>query len=169
LKHKSHLPPIEELGKTISMEQLLEKIQQHINERQEKVEATTKVTIGLMEEQLVQPTKVQTMIQEFMATLVRYMKSLIDNSSSHKDALKELLYHGIISLDDKYEVWEAYIKYKGAWIRQNRKFGFANNYILLCLFPTAINFILIITHVNIIEGEAERFCNCFLWNSRRHF
>jgi hypothetical protein len=42
LTHKSHLPPIEELRKTITMEHLLEKIQQNINQRWERVEATTK-------------------------------------------------------------------------------------------------------------------------------
>jgi hypothetical protein len=58
------------------MEHLLEKIQQNINQRWERVEATTKVTIELMEEHLIQPAKVQTMIQAFMATLTRDMKTL---------------------------------------------------------------------------------------------
>jgi hypothetical protein len=112
LTNKSYLTPNEELGKTISMEKLVKKIQQHINQRLEKDEATMKVTIGLMEEHLIQPTKVKTMIQAFMATLVRDMKALTDNSTSHDAALEEILYQRIISLNGKYEVWVRYVNDK---------------------------------------------------------
>jgi hypothetical protein len=54
------------------------------------------------------------MIQAFMSTLAKDMKTLTDNSTSHEVALKELLYRMIITLDDQYEVWAAYVKDKGA-------------------------------------------------------
>jgi hypothetical protein len=47
-----------------------------------------------------------------MANLERDMKNLIGNLESHEAALKDILYHNIISLDGQYEVWEAYVKDK---------------------------------------------------------
>jgi hypothetical protein len=95
------------------MEQLLEKIQQSTNHRQEVTEAATKVTIELMEQHLVQPTKVHTMIQAFMATLVKDMRTLNENTTSHEVALEELSYRRVISLYDQFEVWTTYIRDKG--------------------------------------------------------
>jgi hypothetical protein len=63
-----------------------------------------KVTIELMEKHLVHLTKVHAMIQEFMATLEKDMKTLTDNIASHEASLEELLYRRIISLNDQYEV-----------------------------------------------------------------
>jgi hypothetical protein len=93
------------------MEQLLRKNPTTHKPKMEKVEVSTKVTIGLMEEHLVQSAKVQMMIQEFMATLERDMNTLMENSSP--PPLKEILYRMIISLDGQYKVWEAYVKDKG--------------------------------------------------------
>jgi hemerythrin superfamily protein len=71
-----------------------------------------KVTIELMEEHLIQPTKVQTMIQAFMATLTRDMKTLTDNSTSHTTSLEELLYRRVISIEGQYQVWATYVRDK---------------------------------------------------------
>jgi hypothetical protein len=94
------------------MKQVFEKIKYNMNYRPERAQATTKVTIELMEENLIQPTKVQTMIQEFMATLTRDMKNLIDNSTSHTTNLEELLYQIFISIESQYQVLEACVRDK---------------------------------------------------------
>jgi hypothetical protein len=82
-----------------------------MNQREED-QATMKVTIELMEEHLVQPTKTQTMIQDFMANLTRDMKLFHNNSTSHATTLEELLYHRVISIEGQHEVWEAYVRDK---------------------------------------------------------
>jgi len=140
------------------MEKLLEKIQQHINQRQMKIEATTKMTIELMEEHLIQSAKVQMMIQAFMTTMARDIKTLTKNLASQEVSLKEFLYCRIISLNDQYKVWEAYIKDKKAWIRQSINSEFANNFFLFFLFPTIFSFVLISKLVNNdSQGEDEGF------------
>jgi hemerythrin superfamily protein len=83
-----------------------------MNQRQEDAQAATKVTIDLMEEHLIQPTKTQTMIQDFMANLTRDMKTLSNNSTSHATSLEELLYHRVISIEGQHEAWEAYVRDK---------------------------------------------------------
>jgi hypothetical protein len=87
LTHKCHLPPIARENHHDG--ETPQKIQQRTSQRLEVTEATTKVTIKLMEQHLVQPSKVHTMIQAFMATLEKDMKTLTNNSTSHEAALKE--------------------------------------------------------------------------------
>jgi len=66
----------------------------------EIVESDTKVTMELMEQHLIQTTKVHIMIQAFMATLEKYMKTLTNNTSLHEDSLEEIPYCIFISLYD---------------------------------------------------------------------
>jgi hypothetical protein len=66
-----------------------------------------------MEQHLVQPAKFHTMIQAFLATLAKDMKTLTNNLASHEATLEELSYHRVISLYGQYEVWAAYVKDKG--------------------------------------------------------
>jgi hypothetical protein len=87
-------PSLEELGKTLIMEQLIEKVQQSTSHRREVIESTSKVTMDLIEQHLIQPTKVHTMIQGFMATLEKDMQNLNDNTTMHEATLEEL---GILS------------------------------------------------------------------------
>jgi hypothetical protein len=94
------------------MEKFLEKIQQSTSKRWEVTETTTKVMKELMEQHLVQPTKVHTMIQVFMATLTKDMRTLSDNTTTHEATLEELIYCRIVLLDDQYEVWETYVRDK---------------------------------------------------------
>jgi hypothetical protein len=65
--------------------------------------------MDLIEQHLIQPTKVHTMIQVFMATLAKDMKTLNDNTTMHEASLEELAYHQIISLYDPLEIWTTYI------------------------------------------------------------
>jgi hypothetical protein len=83
-----------------------------MNKRQEDVQVSTKVTIELMEEHLILPTKTQTMIQSFMVNLTREMKTLSNNSTSHGDTLDELLYHRVISIEGQHVVWATYVRDK---------------------------------------------------------
>jgi hypothetical protein len=57
----------------------------------EITESTTKVTMDLIEKHLIQPTKVHTMIQAFMATLEKDMQTLNDNTTMHEATLEELV------------------------------------------------------------------------------
>jgi hypothetical protein len=72
-------------------------------------EATTTVTMDLIEQHLIQPTKVHTMVQAFMATLSKYMQTLDDNVAMHTTTIEELAYHRLISLYDQLEIWVAYL------------------------------------------------------------
>jgi hypothetical protein len=54
------------------------------------------------------------MIQAFMATLARDMKTLTDNSTSHTTILEGILYHRVISINEQYDVWDAYARDKDA-------------------------------------------------------
>jgi hypothetical protein len=54
--------------------------------------------MDLIEQHLIQPTKVHTMIQAFMATLSKDMQTLDDNIAMHTTSLEELAYHRISTL-----------------------------------------------------------------------
>jgi hypothetical protein len=71
-----------------------------------------RVTNALMDEHLIKPTKAQSLIQSFLATLKRDMKILSQNSTTHEVTLEYLLFRRIISISDYHEVWEAYIRDK---------------------------------------------------------
>jgi hypothetical protein len=49
-----------------------------------------------------------------MATLVKDMQTLSDNTTMHKASLKELAYHWIVALYDQLEMWTTYIRDKSA-------------------------------------------------------
>jgi hypothetical protein len=80
--------------------------------RKEVIELATKVTMDLIEQHLIQPTKFHTMIQEFMATFSKDMQTLKDNMTMHTTALEELAYHRVMSLYDQLEIWKTYVRDK---------------------------------------------------------
>jgi hypothetical protein len=94
------------------MEELVDKVQDSTNHRRKVTESATKVTIDLIEKHIIQPTRVHTMIQAFMATLSKDMQVIEDNIAMHVATLEELLYRRIISLYDQLEVWTVYLKDK---------------------------------------------------------
>jgi hypothetical protein len=105
-------PQLEELGKNLIMEELVDKIQDNTSHRWEVTESTTKVTMDLIEQHLIQPTKVHTMVQAFMATLSKDMQTLDDNIAMHTTTLEEMAYHRLISLYDQLEIWTIYLRDK---------------------------------------------------------
>jgi hypothetical protein len=85
---KCHPPHTDELRKIDTMEQLLDKIQKNTNHIHEVTKVATKETIELMGQHLIQPAKVHTMIQEFMATLAKDMRTLSHNIVVHEASLE---------------------------------------------------------------------------------
>jgi hypothetical protein len=56
--------------------------------------------MDLIEQHLIQPTKVHTMVQAFMTTLEKYMQTLDDNVVMHMSTIEELAYKRLVSLHD---------------------------------------------------------------------
>jgi len=50
------------------------------------------------------------MIQAFMASLIRDMKTLSNNTTSHATFLEEILYQIVISIGGQHQVWETYMR-----------------------------------------------------------
>jgi hypothetical protein len=75
-------------------------------------QGATTVTTDLIEQHLIQPTKVHTMVQAFMATLSKDMQTLDDNVAMHTTTIEELAYRRLISLHDQLEIWVAYLRDK---------------------------------------------------------
>jgi hypothetical protein len=98
LAHKIHLPQIEELGKLKTDEQSFSEVEQNMKQRQIDARVVTKVTVDLMNDHLVKPTRAQNMIQAFMENLNRDMKTLSQNATTHEVALESLLFHIIVSI-----------------------------------------------------------------------
>ena len=89
----------------------MDKVQDSTSHRKPIVETTTMVTTYFIEH-LLQPTKVQTMIQDFMATFSKDMSPLEDNIVMHNATLEGLIYRKIRSLCDQLEVWTTYLRDK---------------------------------------------------------
>jgi hypothetical protein len=106
------LPQLDELGKNMVMEELVDKVQDNTNHRRSVIETTTTITTDLIEQHLLQPIKLHTMIQAFMETLLKYMSTLEDSIAMHNATLEELAYHRIKSLYDQLEVWTTYLRGK---------------------------------------------------------
>jgi hypothetical protein len=117
---KGHLPPIKEIRNTKSEEQCFEKIHQNINQIQEDYQASSKVTVELMEEHLIWPSKTQTMIQDFMGNITRDMESISNNLASHTVTLEELLYCRVILIGGHHEASEAYVRDKESQVNKTK-------------------------------------------------
>jgi HD superfamily phosphohydrolase YqeK len=103
----SQLPQLDELGKNMVMEELVDKVQDSINHKRLVVETTTTITTNMIEQHLLQPVKLHTMIQAFMETLLKDMSNLEDSIDMHNPALEELAYRRIRYLYDQLKVWIA--------------------------------------------------------------
>jgi hypothetical protein len=62
------LPQLEELGKNIIMEEPVDKVQDNTSRRRGFIEVATTFTMDHIEKDLIQPTKVHTMVHAFMTT-----------------------------------------------------------------------------------------------------
>jgi hypothetical protein len=109
---RCQLPQLEELGKNLIMEELVDKIQDNTSQDEKSPKSTTTVMMDLIEQHLIQPTKVHTMIKAFMATLSKDMQTLKDNMTMHATSLEELAYRWISTLYDQLEMWKTYIRDK---------------------------------------------------------
>jgi hypothetical protein len=108
----SRLPKLDELGKNLVSEELVEKVHNNTNQRREVVEATTTVSTDLIDQHLLQPVKLHTMIQAFMTTLAKDMSTLEDSVALNNAMLEKLTYRRIESLYDQLEVWTTYLRNK---------------------------------------------------------
>jgi len=106
------LPQLEELGNNLVMEEFVDKVQDNTSHTREVIESATIVTMDIIEQNLIQPTKVHTMIQSFMDTLSKDMQTLDDNVAMHMTTIEELAYRKLISLYDQLEIWTIYLRYK---------------------------------------------------------
>jgi hypothetical protein len=93
-------------------EELVDKVHDNTNQRKEVVEATTTISTDLIDQHLLQPVKLHTMIQAFMTTLAKDMSTLEDNMAMNNAALEQLTYRRIRSLYDQLEIWTTYIRDK---------------------------------------------------------
>jgi hypothetical protein len=91
------LPKLDELGKNIVTEELVDKVHDNTNQRREVVEATTTITTDLIDQHLLQPVKLHTMIQAFMTTLAKDMSTLEDSVAMNNASLEKLVYRRIRS------------------------------------------------------------------------
>jgi hypothetical protein len=106
------LTQLEELGKNLVMEELVDNIQDNKSHKWKVTKSATIVTMNLIEQHLIQPKKVHTMVHEFMATLSKDMQTLYDNVAMHIYTIEEFAYHRLISLYDQLKIWTTYLRDK---------------------------------------------------------
>jgi hypothetical protein len=75
------------------VEELVDKVHDNTSRRREVTKTTTIVTTDLIEQYLIQPTKVHTMVHVFMATLSKDMQTLDDNVAMDMATIEEIAYH----------------------------------------------------------------------------
>jgi len=84
----SWLPQLDELCKNMVTKELVDKVHDNSNSRRSIVEAITTITTDLIEKHLLHPIKLNTIIQEFMVTLLKDMSTLEDNIAMHNVVLE---------------------------------------------------------------------------------
>jgi hypothetical protein len=100
------------IGKNLATEELVDKVHDNTNQRKSVVEASTTVSTELIEQHLLQPIKLHTMIQAFMVTLLKDMGTIEDSVAMKNVALEQLTYRRIRSLYDQLEIWTTHIRGK---------------------------------------------------------
>jgi hypothetical protein len=110
LIRNSRLPRLDELGKNLVIEELVNAVHDSTNQRKEVVEETTFVSTYLIDQHLLQPVKLHTMVQAFMTRLEKDMGTLEDNITLINATLEQLTYKRIESLYDQLEVWTTYLR-----------------------------------------------------------
>jgi hypothetical protein len=106
------LPMLDELGKNLVMEELVNAVQESTSRRRQIVETSTFVSTDLIDQHLIQPTKLHTMIQAYMTKLEKDMSALDDSMAMIEAMLEKLSYRRIESLYNQLEVWTAYLQSK---------------------------------------------------------
>jgi 2C-methyl-D-erythritol 2,4-cyclodiphosphate synthase len=85
----SRFPKLDELGKNLVSEELVDKVHNNTNQRREVVEATTTISTDLIDQHLLQPVKLHTMIHAFMTTLAKDMSTLEDSVALNNTTLEQ--------------------------------------------------------------------------------
>jgi hypothetical protein len=109
LIRNGHLPRLDELGKNLVTEELVNAIQDNTSRRRQIVEATTFVSTDLIDQHLLQSVKLHTMIQDYMTRLEKDMSTLDDSITMIEATLEQLSYRRIESLYNQLEVWTTYL------------------------------------------------------------
>jgi hypothetical protein len=89
-------------------------VQDSTNRRKQIVEATTFVSTDLIDQHLLQPVKLHTMVQAFMKKLEKDMSTLDDSISLNNATLEQMTYRRIESLYNQLEVWTTYLRRKSS-------------------------------------------------------
>jgi hypothetical protein len=106
------LPSLDELGKNLVMEELVNVVQESTSKIRQIVETSTFVSTDLIDQHFLQPTKLHTMIQDYMKKMEKYMNSLDDSVSMIEAMLEQLSYRRIESLYNQLVVWTTYLQRK---------------------------------------------------------
>jgi hypothetical protein len=104
------LPQLDEIGKNKFMEELVYKVQDSTNHRSLVLEVSTMIIIYLIEQHLLYPTKVHTMIYAFMTIFSKDMSTLEDSIAMHNATMEELIYQRNKYVYDHLEVWKTYLR-----------------------------------------------------------
>jgi hypothetical protein len=96
------------------VEEMVNEVQDKTNQRKQIAKETTFVSTDLIDQHLLQPVKLHTMVQDFMTKLEKDMRTLNDNISMKNETLEKLTYRRIKSLYDQLEVWTTYLKRKSS-------------------------------------------------------
>jgi hypothetical protein len=99
------LPMLDELGKNLVMEELVNAVQESTSWRRQVVETSTFISTDLIDQHLIQPTKLHTMIQAYMTKLEKEMSTLDDSVAMIEAMLEQLSYRRIEALYNQLEVW----------------------------------------------------------------
>jgi HD superfamily phosphohydrolase YqeK len=78
-------------------------VQDSTNRRKQIVEASNFLSIDLIDQHMLQPIKLHTMVQDFMTKLEKDMSILDDNISLNNATLEQMTYMRIKSLYDQLE------------------------------------------------------------------
>ena len=102
---------LDELGKNLVMEELVNVVQESTSRRQ-VVETSTFLSTDLIDQHLIQPIKLHTMIQVYMTKLEKEMSALDDSVAMIEAMLEKLSYRRIEALYNQLEVWTTYLQRK---------------------------------------------------------
>jgi hypothetical protein len=79
---------------------MVNEFQDNTNRRKQIAEATTFISIDLIDQHLLQPIKFHTMVQDFVIKLEKDMRTFDENIALNNETLEQLIYRRIKSLYD---------------------------------------------------------------------
>jgi hypothetical protein len=103
------LPMLDELGKNLVMEELVNEVKESTSRIRQVVETSTFVSTDIIEQYFIQPTKLHTMIQDYMKKMEKYMSALDDSVAMIEAMLEKLSYKRVEALYNQLEVWTTYL------------------------------------------------------------